>query len=126
MRVAVVTVACALAVVALGRWERERAVDQERAALLEAFQAVGGHVASRDISAYRLGVGLPDCLVYASGRNPYAISLCFDKRGRLVESVDRRGAEPRYASLVRMPERAPVVVPPVALEALLTRLHRSG
>lgn len=40
-----------------------------------------------------------DCLLYRRGGDRFALELCFDQQGRLVEVIDRRGSGHRIASL---------------------------
>jgi hypothetical protein len=122
----------ALALV-LGRWEEQRNVEEARSGLAAAYFAVGGRIDAPTLSGYRPAYdpniaptpGLPmDCLFYELDGEPYAIQLCFDARGRLVEAVDRRGGEARYRTLQAMPEEARISVDRSVLDGLLASLKR--
>jgi hypothetical protein len=94
--VAVALVALA-ALVPLGRWEARRHADAEMRGMSETLGLIGP-LDSPTLSGYRV---LPafDCLVYRRGSNPFALELCVDREGRVVETIDRRGFEPRIHSL---------------------------
>src|SRR5262249_51204148 len=91
----IVLVAGALLVV--GRAERRHQVDQQLRGLAVVARLVGP-LDQPQLTGYRLEP-IFDCLVYRRGRNPYALELCIDKAGRLVEAIDRRGAVRHYYSL---------------------------
>jgi hypothetical protein len=86
----------ALAVV-VGRWEERRWVTSQVAAM-KRIRAAVGPLDTSSLIGYRV---LPtfDCLVYRRGKNPFALELCVDHAGRVVEAIDRRGAVRRYYSL---------------------------
>ncbi|HUP32567.1 MAG TPA: hypothetical protein VM184_05990 [Gaiellaceae bacterium] len=124
---ALAAVVLAVALVAIGRLEQRRGLERHQHELLAVFAASGGRIDSRTVSAFRPGP--PRCLFYAAGEEPYALQLCFDEEGRLVESADRRRAgRPSYATVARTPERAPVRVSPAELNALFELLqdHSGG
>jgi hypothetical protein len=83
--VAVVLIACAAAVVAAGRWEMHRFEASEGARM----QAVWQEVARSRPAAYRIAAPV-DCLDYARGKDLFALEVCFDSAGRLVDVIDRR------------------------------------
>jgi hypothetical protein len=119
----IAAVAAALAVlVALGRWEGDRHARAENRELAK-MRALVGALDQPALDAYRLDVGFRfDCLLYRRGRNPYALELCFDRSGRLVEAIDRRGREPVIASLRDDPSAASIRVPRREVERLLRRV----
>ena len=94
-RLLVVTLAAAVALAALaavGRAERARWIDEEREGITAVVEGIGGRFISRTISDtfddyWRPGVS---CVRYAEGADPYAMQLCFDPRGRLIEAYDER------------------------------------
>jgi hypothetical protein len=114
-----VALACvaALVLLALGHWERNRAASRANAEMRGVFDVVGSSLTSRRISGYRLGP--PDCLAYEVGPVPYALQLCFDEQGRLVETVDRRAGKPMYASLTWQPSLASLRFRPADVRALI-------
>lgn len=84
-----------VAAVFVGRWERSRWV-QSQIHGMERIRAAIGPLDSRSLIGYRL---LPafDCLVYRRPDNPYALELCVDDAGRVVEAVDRRHGRTYYS-----------------------------
>jgi hypothetical protein len=107
--------------VVLGRWEERTAVDEQLAGMRTAFTEAGGRIDSPQLTAYRLGD--PDCLFYEVAKEPFAIELCFDKQGRLIEAADwLRPGGPRYWSLAKMPEQATIRADRRRLDELLQTL----
>lgn len=108
--------------VPLGRWQASRALaaDQER---IEHIAALAGPLAGPRLTAYRLSIY--DCLLYRVGKDPFAIELCFDQHGRLVEAIDRRhyGFDPQIGSVRYDPSAAPLTVAPMRV---LTLIQRAG
>ena len=80
--------------VAIGRWERSRWV-RSQVHGMERVRAAIGPLDSRSLIGYRVLPGF-DCLVYRRGPNPYALELCVDGAGRVVQAIDRRGARTYY------------------------------
>lgn len=80
--------------VAIGRWERDRWVNSQVRGM-ERVRAAIGPLGSSSLVGYRV---LPqfDCLVYRRGANPYALELCVDGAGRVVQAIDRRGLRTYY------------------------------
>lgn len=122
LAVAVAVVALG-ALVAIGRWERNRHADEELRELA-AIRALVGPLDNPTLSAYRVGVGTGfDCLLYRRGTNRFALEVCVDRAGRLVEAIDRRGrGDPRIASLREDPELSTIRVDRGLVERLLRRL----
>jgi len=94
--VAAATVIAAVLVV-VGRWEARREAHRE----LNGFHVVQrliGPLDSPTLSGFRV---LPafDCLTYRRGGNPFALELCVDGAGRVVEAIDRRTFDRRIWSL---------------------------
>ena len=104
--------AAALVVLALlvgvGRWERSREISSQAAGMRK-VEALIGPLDNRTLSGYRI---LPefDCLVYRRGPNPYALELCVDYAGRVVEAIDRRTVDRKIWSLTFEPSSSPVRV----------------
>src|SRR5207302_5844593 len=95
--------------VGVGRWERSRnAHDQIRG--MERVRALVGQLDARSLSGYRIQPAF-DCLTYRRGANPFALELCFDRTGRLVEAIDRRTETRRISSLRSDPSASTVHVP---------------
>lgn len=80
--------------VAIGRWERSRWV-RSQVHGMERIRAAIGPLDSRSLIGYRVLPGF-DCLVYRRGPNPYALELCVDGAGRVVQAIDRRGTRTYY------------------------------
>jgi hypothetical protein len=119
-RVSLAALALAVALVLVGRWESGRSEDAE-VARIEAIAAAAGPLDGARLVGYRLAE--LDCLLYRVGREPYALELCFDPRGRLVEALDRRPAgDPRIGTLRYDPGAAPRTVPPARLLAVFRSL----
>lgn len=85
----------------LGRWERARWIDEENAKIAAVVDLIGPSYLTRTLTDFyderewrRL-----QCLRYWYGNDPYALQLCFDYRGRLVEAHDERTGEVRIADL---------------------------
>jgi hypothetical protein len=106
----------------LGRWQAQRATAAERQRI-ERIAAEVGPLAARMPTAYRLATY--DCLLYPVARDAYALELCFDLRGRIVEAIDRRDIRgmAKIGTLRYAPADAPIVVAPARLLALF---HRAG
>jgi hypothetical protein len=111
------TAAAALAIVliAVGRWEESRSARREVDRMRVVLNAVGDMTRRRP-TGYR--VGPPDCLTYATPGNLYGLQVCFDRDGRVIETVDRRPAQPKYASLAYDPELSTIRVPPLLIHRL--------
>jgi hypothetical protein len=85
------------AFVAIGRWERSRQVHRE----VDGFRIVQhliGPIDSPSLSGFRVFPAF-DCLTYRRGSNPFALELCVDGDGRVVEAIDRRHETRRIWSL---------------------------
>lgn len=109
----------ALAVTALVE-RSHRGRDESQA--MSSFVAHVGPLDAPQLDSYRyLSPGL-QCLLYGRGRNPFALELCVDAHGRVVETIDRRTApKPQIHSLRDDPARSTVYVD----RALATRLLHS-
>ncbi len=103
-----VCLAVAVGVVALGRWERDRAIRTENSGMRSVLADVGP-LDRAVATGYR--IASPFCLAYTDGKNRFAYQLCWDGSGRLVESVDRTAGKPKYSSLVWDPRAASDRIP---------------
>jgi len=79
----------ALVLVGVGRWERSDHVAKEIRGMRSVLEAVGALDDPR-LDSFRASLVPFDCLIYRRGSNPYALELCIDEDGRLVEALDRR------------------------------------
>ena len=119
-RIALAAVVAAAALVAIGRWEHARHVDREARGLRGVLAAVGS-LSAPSLDAYRVSLVPFDCLLYRRHANPFALELCVDSEGRVVEAFDRRRGL-KYWSLREDPESSPVRVDRRMFDRLLRRL----
>lgn len=108
-----------LALVPIGRWERTRHAERQNDGIERVYEAVG----SLDTSAtgFRFLESF-QCLIYRRDRTLFALELCVDWQGRVVEGIDRRGGEVRIWSLREDPERARVRVDRLRFEQKIERM----
>lgn len=104
--------------VLLGRWEEHHSARVENAGMEKVLRAVGP-LKSAQPTGFR--ISNPSCLAYSVPQNRYGLQLCFDPVGRLVETVDRRGAQPVYASLNYQPSLSTIRFPASFIARLLAR-----
>jgi hypothetical protein len=114
--VVVVVVAVALVLVALGRWEGSRNARHLNSEMRAVLTKVGPLYKTLP-TGYRMGP--PDCLAYPIPQNALGLEICFDSTGRVVETADRSGSQPKYASLVYDPSLATIRVPRLLVDRLL-------
>lgn len=112
---AVVVVLLPLLVVA-GRWEQRRQVRHEIAGMRAVLAAIGP---LDRISPTGYRIGPPDCLAYPIPTNALGLQVCFDRDGRVVETVDRRSLYPVYASLAYDPSLSTLRGSPTRIASLL-------
>ena len=111
----------ALLLVAVGRWEADRHVDLEIDGMHRVLAAVGP-LGNQSLDAYRVSLVPFDCLLYRRGANPYALELCADERGRLVEALDRRSGTLKVSSLREDPDASTIHIDRAEFNRLLRRL----
>jgi hypothetical protein len=123
-RVVVVALAIAtglLLLIPIGRWERERRAEEEMRGMRTVIAAVGD-LDSSSLRGFRV-LARFDCLIYERPRNDFALELCVDDEGRVVEAIDRRGAgDPKIWSLRDDPTSSELRVDRVAVNRLLLRM----
>jgi hypothetical protein len=112
-----------LALVLLGRWEGERRADSVTERMAETRTLIGP-LDSPELSGYRVLAGF-DCLVYRRGDNPFALELCVDGEGRVVETIDRRRLDRRIDSLRDDPDASRLRVDRAVVDRLLRRMGAS-
>jgi hypothetical protein len=115
--------AVAIALLAVLRHEgSSHARDENRK--LEDIRRLVGPLDSPSLDAFRL---LPQfsCLLYKRDGNRFALELCVDAQGRVVEAIDRRERTPRIASLREAPQDATVRVDRAEVDRLLRKLGAS-
>jgi len=115
-----VGVAVAVLLVSVGRWERSHHAQEQNAGITRVREAVG-ELDSRALAGFRF-LARFQCLVYARGRNEFALELCVDREGRVVEAIDRRSGEPRFWSVREEPDLARVRVERALVERLIVRM----
>ena len=120
--VAVVALALCLLLVVVGRWERNRAALAQNTAMRKVLDDAGPSLTARPISGYRREPYA--CLAYEQKPVTYALQVCFDSDGRLVETVDRRSGVPKYASLSWQPSLATIRYSPARIAALVAQASR--
>jgi hypothetical protein len=103
--------------VVVGRWEGRQHADKENAKILRIREAVGRLDRPRP-TGFRI-LNPFTCLTYRRGANKYALELCVDGAGRVVEAIDRRSGTPRIASLREDPGAATVRVDRGEVDRLL-------
>lgn len=116
---ALLTAAVVGALVVAGRFEGERRADAEIQGMARTLRAVGALDAD-SLSAYRV---LPafDCLLYRRGSNTFALEVCVDDAGRVVETIDRRG-ERQFHSLRDDPGASTLRVDRSEVDRLLRKM----
>jgi hypothetical protein len=122
----VLVCAVAGALVAVGRWEGDRAADEQAAGARSVFETAGRPVDSEALTAYRYRFEDFTCLLYRADGDPVGLELCYDGEGRLREAFDRRGDDLHVWSLRWNPEDAPARVDPEEVAAAVRRLRESG
>ena len=129
MRRAAVVIAGAVALLAVlafvGRWEGDHNVRAQNARMRVVWNAAtsDGLLSSR-AKLYRLNEFF-DCIAYAPRGRPQdysAYELCFDRQGRLVQTIDRHSGTPVFSSVLEEPSRADLRVPVPVLYAGFKRL----
>lgn len=108
------------ALVALGRWEAEQRVEAEVEGMARTLAAVGA-LDSPSLTGYRV-LHAFDCVVYRRGETRFALEVCVDEAGRVVETIDRRGSEHRVHSLRDDPDASTLRVERALVDALLRRM----
>lgn len=114
-------VVVAAALVAVGRFERSAQATREMNGF-RIVQRLIGPLDSPSLSGYRVFSAF-DCLTYRRGKNPFALELCIDRRGRVVEAIDRRRFVRRIWSLRSDPSASTVRVDRREVDRLL---HKMG
>jgi hypothetical protein len=113
-------VGLAALLVGVARWEHRHEVRRE-AAGFRIVERLIGRLDDPSLSGFRR---LPsvDCLTYRRGANRYALELCVDPAGRVVEAIDRRRDTRRIWSLTFDPASSTVRVDRGEVDRLLRRM----
>jgi hypothetical protein len=116
----VAALVCAVLLVAGGRLEAHHQAEvQERG--MRSVEALVGPLDAASLSGYRRLAGF-DCLTYRRGRNPFALELCMDGKGRVVEAIDRRTSARHIWSLRFAPRASDVLVDEAQVQRLLRKM----
>lgn len=118
--VAAAVVVVAIALVVVGRFERSHQATRE----VHGFQIVQrliGPLDSSSLSGFRVFPSF-DCLTYKRGANVFALELCVDRAGRVVEAIDRRSFDRRIWSLRFDPSASTDRVDRAEVDRLLTKM----
>jgi hypothetical protein len=113
--------AVAAALVAVGRWEGAREAHREMNGF-RIVQRLIGPLDSASLSGYRVLPGF-DCLTYRRGSNVFALELCIDHAGHVVEAIDRRTYDRRIWSLRFDPSASTVAVDRSEVDRLLRKME---
>lgn len=114
-------VAVLAALVAVGRWESSREAAREVRGF-HIVQRLIGPLDSKTLSGFRVLPGF-DCLTYRRGSNPFALELCVDPAGRVVEAIDRRREARRIWSLRFDPSTSTDKVDRAEVDRLLRKME---
>ena len=120
-RIVLIALVVLVALVPVGAWERERRADGESAGMRSVLEEVGP-LDSKELRGFRIFANF-DCLVYERGRNDFALELCVEDHGRVVEAIDRRDGTPEVWSLRDDPSKSEVVVDRREVNRLLRRMN---
>jgi hypothetical protein len=112
--------ALAAALVGVGWWERSSEVHREVSGF-RIVQRLIGPLDSSSLSGFRVLPGF-DCLTYRRGTNVFALELCVDRAGRVVEAIDRRTFDRRIWSLRFDPSASTDRVDRVEVDKLLRKM----
>ncbi len=121
--VGAIAVVVAAALVGIGRWEGSREAHREMRGF-HIVQRLIGPLDSRSLSGFRVLPGF-DCLTYKRGANVFALELCVDRSGRVVEAIDRRTYDRRIWSLRFDPAASTDRVDRAEVDRLLERMRAS-
>ncbi len=111
------------ALIPLGRWEGRRAIEREQRGMAKVRAAIGPSLDAPTLSDwYDEPSGAFSCLRYWVGTDPYALEVCFDRKGRLIEATDERSGLPRIWSLRYRPKAAKIRIEPSLYKELKRKL----
>jgi hypothetical protein len=110
----------AVALVLIGRWEASGHAERQNEGIASVKEAVGP-LDSPSLRGFRF-LARFQCVVYRRGKNEFALELCVDPRGRVVEAIDRRSGETEWWSLREDPDSANVRVDRSEVERLIVRM----
>ena len=120
-RLVLAGVAVLAVLVLLGNWERGRRADEEADGMRRVLATVGA-LDSPTLRGFRILANF-QCLVSERGRNDFALEVCVDDDGRVVEAIDRRDGTPEIWSVRDDPTRSDVRVDRAEVDRLLRRMN---
>lgn len=109
-----------VAIVVVGRWEGHCEATRESRGF-RIVQGLVGPLDSSTLSGFRVFPAF-DCLTYRRGANPFALELCVDHAGRVVEAIDRRRETRRIWSLRYHPTASTDRVDRAEVDRLLLKM----
>jgi hypothetical protein len=119
--VAAVVLVVAVVLAVVGRHERASERNWNLDGIAAVRYLVGANL-NHPLS-YRVPAGLY-CLIYGTPGRPFALELCVDGSGRILEAVDRRGSVPRFYSVTAEPAVANQRLPLSTVNRLLAKFKR--
>jgi hypothetical protein len=117
--------AVALGLVAIGRVEGHRQQQQTVRGIERVRAAIGPSLTHPGPTDY-VATGDETCLLWASGGRSYALELCMNWQGEVIEADDRRGVTLEVYRLVGHPGAAPFRIDPQLTSSLVTKLSRGA
>lgn len=120
-RLALGAVLGVVALALIGNWERGSRADDQSEGMRRVLELVGP-LDSPELRGFRIMVNF-QCLVYERGRNDFALEVCVDAGGRVVEAIDRRDGTPEIWSLRDDRESSEVTVDRALVNDLLRRMN---
>ena len=118
--IAIVAIVVAAVLVAVGRWERSHRAREQNAGIRHVLAEIGP-LDNPTLHNFRFLESF-QCLLYTRGRDPFALELCANADGRVVEAIDRRYNPPKIWSLRDDPSRATVRIDRREFDKLLVEL----
>jgi hypothetical protein len=109
-----------LALIPVGRWERARHADRQNDGIERVRETVGP-LDSPTLKGFRF-LAKFQCLVYKRDANDFALELCVDRKGRVIEAIDRRSGKTKWWSLREDPTHADVRVNRLVVERLIVKM----
>jgi hypothetical protein len=113
-------VIAAVALVVIGRWERSHRAHVQVAGMRRVVEEVGP-LDNPTLDSFRYLQGF-QCLLYKRGKDPFALEICADADGRVVEAIDRRANPPKIWSVRDDPTRSTLRIDRPEFDKLLVQL----
>jgi hypothetical protein len=121
VRRSALALAALVALAGVGLWERGERAERESAGIRTVLERVGP-LDSPELRGFRILANF-QCLVYERGRNDFALEVCVDAEGRVVEAIDRVDGTPEIWSVRDDPTRSGVRVSRVEVDRLLRKMN---